>query len=130
MIGRVVSTKSKNTANVLVKRGAKHPLYRKTFVRSKKYLAADRIGVKMGDIVEIAKVRPISKRKHWQVVKVLGKSLAEIAEQQMKEKAEQIIAEVMPEEKVESSSQNQALSEETEKKPKSRKKGKTELSKK
>lgn len=99
MTGRVTSTKLKNTATVLVERTAKHPLYKKTFKRSKKYLVNDPLGVKEGDVVEIIKVRPISKNKHWQIVKVLGRSLAEIAEQQMKEKAEEVIAEVMPEEK-------------------------------
>src|SRR3989344_5524418 len=97
MIGRVISTKTKNTATVLVERQAKHPLYKKTFIRSKKYLADDQLMVKMGDIVEIEKVRPISKNKHWKIIKVLGRSLTEIAEQHLKEKAEEVIAEVMPE---------------------------------
>lgn len=109
MTGRVVSTKHKNTAVVLVERQARHPLYKKTFMRSKRYLVEDGVGVKEGDIVEIEKCKPISKNKHWKVVKVLGRSLAEIAEEQMKEKAEQVIAEVMPEEKGETngSAQNQ-----------------------
>lgn len=101
MIGRVVSTKMKNTAAVLIERTAKHPLYKKTFIRTKQYLADDSLNVKEGDMVEIIKVKPISKMKHWKIVKVIGKNLAEIAEQQMKEKAEEIIAEVMPEEKTE-----------------------------
>lgn len=104
MIGRVISTKLKNTATVLVERTAVHPLYKKSFVRSKKYLADDEVGVKDGDIVEIIKTRPISKNKHWKIVKVLGRSLAEIAEEHMKEKAEEVIAEVMPEEKKEDGS--------------------------
>lgn len=99
MTGRVVSIKSKSTANVIVTREAKSPLYGKSFVRSKKYLVDDQLGVKMGDIVEFTSCKPISKRKNWKIVKVLGKSLAEIAAEQMKEKAEQAISEVMPEEK-------------------------------
>ncbi len=99
MTGRVVSIKLKNTATVLIERIAMHPLYKKTFTRSKKYLVDDLIGVKLGDIVEIEKVRPISKNKHWRILKVLGRSMAELAEEHMKEKAQQAIAEVMPEEK-------------------------------
>lgn len=99
MTGRVVSTKLKNTVTVLVERVARHPLYKKTYIQSKKFLVDDQIGVKEGDIVDIVKCRPISKNKHWKVTKVLGRSLAEIAEEQMKEKAEQAIAEVMPDEK-------------------------------
>lgn len=96
MIGRVVSTKLKNTATILVERVAKHPLYKKTFTRSKKYLVDDPIGVKEGDVVDIVKTRPISKMKHWRIVKVVGKSLEEITKEKLKAAAEQIVSEVMP----------------------------------
>lgn len=99
MIGRVISTKLKNTATVLVERISMHPLYKKTFTRTKKYLVDDILGVKDGDLVEIVSTKPISKRKSFKIVKVLGRSLKEIAEQQMKEKAQEVIAEVMPEKK-------------------------------
>lgn len=101
MKGRVVSTKLKNTVTVLISRIIKHPLYKKTFVRTKRYLVEDLIGVKDGDIVEIIKCRPISKNKHWRITKVVGKDLAEIIEAQQKLAAEKVIAEVMPEEKAE-----------------------------
>lgn len=126
MIGRVISTKLKNTATVLVERTAMHPLYKKTFVRSKKYLVHDPLGVKEGDVVEIIKVRPISKNKHWQIIRVIGKSLAEIAEEKLKQAAEETIAEVMPEERSEESSDVSLQTEETDKKQKKpRKKGKS-----
>lgn len=99
MIGRVVSVKSKNTVTILVERIAKHPLYKKTYRQSKKYLADDSIGVKLGDIVDFINCKPISKRKSFKITKVLGKNFAEIAEEHLKEKAEQAISEVMPEEK-------------------------------
>ena len=98
MKGRVISVKMSKTAAVLIERTAIHPLYRKTFLRSKNILVDDPIGVKLGDIVEIIKVKPISKNKHWRVVKVIGKNLAEIVEAEQKMTAEQAIAEVMPEE--------------------------------
>lgn len=94
----------KGTVTVLVDRVAKHPLYRKTFLRSKRYLADAPGDIKDGDIVEIAKVRPISKNKHWKVVKVVGKNLLEIVEAREKEAAEEAIAQVMPEEKKEAPS--------------------------
>lgn len=97
MIGRVVSVKNKNTANVLVERVAMHSLYKKTFIRSKRYLVDDSIGVKLGDMVEIIKIKPISKNKHWRIVKIVGKDLAEINEEKLKAEAEKAIAEVMPE---------------------------------
>lgn len=111
MIGRVVSTKVNNTVTVLVERVAKHTLYKKTFVRTKKYLVDDPIGVKMGDMVEIIKVRPISKNKHWKIIKVVGKNLEAIIEEKLKTEAEKIIAEVMPEEKVESRVESRESSE-------------------
>lgn len=89
----------KNTVAVLVTRTARHPLYKKTYIRSKKFLAEDSLGVKLGDIVELVKVRPISKNKHWKVTKVIGQSLEEVVSQQLQEKGEELISEVMPEEK-------------------------------
>jgi len=111
MIGRVVSTKMHKTAAVLVERMAKHPLYKKTFVRSKRYLVDDSLGVKMGDMVEIVKVRPISKNKHWSITKVVGKNLTEITEEKLKAEAEKIVKEVMPEEKIETRVESQESSE-------------------
>jgi len=61
-------------------------------------LADDQIHTKLGDIVEIVETRPISKRKYWKVVKVIGRDIAEIVEEELKEKAAEQIAEVMPEE--------------------------------
>jgi len=69
MIGRVVANKLKDTATVLVEREAMHPLYKKTYIQSKKYLVHDMMGTKEGDMVDIVKTRPISKRKHWKIVK-------------------------------------------------------------
>ncbi len=104
MIGRVVSTKMNNTVTVLVERVAKHSLYKKTYIRSKKYLVDAGKEIKEGDLVEIVKVRPISKNKHWKVEKVVGKNLVEITAKALKAEAEKVIAEVMPEEKGEESS--------------------------
>lgn len=139
MIGRVTSTKLTNTATVLVERVAYHPLYKKTFIRTKKYLVDDLIGVKEGDLVEIVKCKPVSKNKHFRIKKIVGKDLAEIVEAEQKKAAEKIVAEVMPEEKEEVSIKNQELRKEnfekevvvdnSTKKPGLKKKGRTELSK-
>lgn len=99
MVGRVVSVKSKNTVTVLIERVAKHPLYKKTYLRSKKYLVDDQIGVKEGDLVDIINCKPVSKNKHWKVMKVVGQNLEEITEKKLKKAAAAVVAEVMPEEK-------------------------------
>lgn len=111
MVGRVVSIKNKNTATVLVERLAKHPLYRKTYKQSKKYLVDDQLGVKLGDIVDFTNCKPISKRKSFKITKVLGKNFSEIAEEHLKEKAEAAISEVMPKEKEELGTNNKELGE-------------------
>src|SRR5689334_3337227 len=96
MIGRVVSVKNKNTATVLVTGTKTHPLYKKTFVFSKKFLADDKIGVQLGQIVEIVPIKPISKRKNFGITKVVGRDIEAIVGEQLKEQAAEVVAEVMP----------------------------------
>lgn len=125
MIGRVVSTKMKSTAVVLVASIKVHPLYKKAFARSKKYLADDRIGVKEGDMVDMIKIKPISKNKHWQIAKVVGRDITEIVEEQLKHQAAEVIEEVMPEEKTseEGKMQSEKSEQETKKPAKRIRKG-------
>jgi small subunit ribosomal protein S17 len=57
---------------VAVGRVKEHPLYRKKFTITRKYLAHDETGsYKIGDLVEIAESRPLSKRKRWTVTRKL-----------------------------------------------------------
>ncbi len=70
LLGRVVSDKMQKTVTVLIERRVQHPLYGKFVTKSKKYHAHDEAGVcKMGDLVEIAESKPISKTKAWVVTK-------------------------------------------------------------
>lgn len=133
MIGRVVSTKMKNTVTVLVERIAKHPLYKKTYVQSKKYLVDVTMAVKDGDMVDIVKVRPVSKNKHWKVLKVVGKNLTEIMEEKLKAAAEKTIAEVMPESfsvQASEDEKKEGVVDNSVEKPKLKKKERTKVSKK
>jgi small subunit ribosomal protein S17 len=67
--GRVVSDKCDKTITVVVERRFMHPAYKKFITRSKKYAAHDeKNACKVGDLVRIRECRPISKRKHWEVV--------------------------------------------------------------
>ncbi|MCA9365537.1 30S ribosomal protein S17 [Candidatus Kaiserbacteria bacterium] len=67
--GTVVSTKMKDTATVAVERYVKHPKYKKYQRRTKKYLVHDAGNtVKEGQKVDIREIRPISKRKHFEIV--------------------------------------------------------------
>lgn len=96
MIGRVVSNKTAKTVTVLVESRKSHPLYKKTYAWSKKYLVHDEMGAEMGDIVDIKKSRPFSKRKHWMVVKIVGRDIVPMNEAALKEVSQDVIEEVMP----------------------------------
>jgi small subunit ribosomal protein S17 len=75
LVGRVVSDKRSKTVTVLVERRTMHELYGKIVARSSKYHAHDEQGqYKMGDIVEIAESRPISKTKAWVVTRLVEKA--------------------------------------------------------
>ena len=75
LIGKIVSDKRSKTVTVLVERRAKHELYGKIVARSSKYHAHDENGdYKMGDMVEIAEGRPISKTKSWSVTRLVQKA--------------------------------------------------------
>lgn len=70
--GKVVSDKMEKTIVVQVERKIQHGLYKRTLKQSKKYVAHDEENTaKEGDLVEIIESRPISKRKRWNLVKVL-----------------------------------------------------------
>lgn len=68
--GVVVSDKMNKTVVVSVSRFIKHPLYGKFYKVSKKYKAHDEENkYKVGDKVEIIETRPISRDKHFKVIK-------------------------------------------------------------
>lgn len=75
LVGRIVSDKRNKTVTVLVERRVKHELYGKIIGRSRKYHAHDENGeYHLGDLVEIAEGRPLSKTKSWYVTKLLEKA--------------------------------------------------------
>lgn len=77
LVGRVVSDKRAKTVTVLVERRSKHELYGKIVAHSRKYHAHDEKGeYKMGDVVEIAEGRPLSKTKSWVVTRLVEKAQA------------------------------------------------------
>lgn len=76
--GTVVSNKGDKSITVKVDRRITHPIYKKQYTRSKKYHAHDEANTaQVGDFVEIAESRPISKTKHWTLSKVI-KSAGEV----------------------------------------------------
>ncbi len=68
--GTVVGTKMQDTITVAVERYVMHPKYKKFMRRTKKFLVDDKGNTaKEGDKVEIRETRPLSKRKHFELVK-------------------------------------------------------------
>ena len=75
LVGRVVSDQRDKTITVLVERRHTHELYGKIVSRSRKYQAHDESNqFHLGDVVEIAEGRPISKTKSWVVTRLIKKA--------------------------------------------------------
>ena len=74
--GVVVSSNADKTINVKVETYKNHPLYKKRYKYSKKYLAHDANNMaEAGDKVQIIETRPLSKNKHYRLVKILEKKV-------------------------------------------------------
>ena len=74
-VGTVISKKMAKTVMVQVERQVRHPLYKKTIRRRKNFLVHDEVEkCKVGDVVRIVETRPISKRKTWRVLEIIGMS--------------------------------------------------------
>lgn len=70
----MVTKVSPQTARVEVSRRWLHPIYKKSVLRSKTYLCQLNVeGILEGDKVEIQQCRPISKNKHFVVIKSIKK---------------------------------------------------------
>ena len=75
LVGKVVSDKRAKTMTVLVERRVKHALYGKIVVKSSKYHAHDENNeYKLGDVIEIAESRPLSKTKNWVATRLVEKA--------------------------------------------------------
>ncbi len=75
LVGIVTSDKRDKTITVSIMNRETHPLYRKQFTKTRNYTAHDEKNIaKVGDKVEIAACRPLSKTKAYTLVKVLEKA--------------------------------------------------------
>ena len=72
----VVSNSGEKSITVQINYTVKHPMYGKYIKRRTKLGVHDEKNVAgIGDLVEIAECRPISKSKNWRLVKVLEKGI-------------------------------------------------------
>ncbi len=82
MIGRVVSDKMIKTVIIEVQGRRQHPIYKKAYKTVKKYKVHDEAGeAHYGDVVEVVPSRPLSRTKHFRLLRVITKGqVAESAE--------------------------------------------------
>ena len=74
-VGIVTSNKMEKTVVVTVESRYSHPIYSKTMIKTKKYLAHDEKNIcSIGDQVLLQESRPLSKKKRWTIIKILSKS--------------------------------------------------------
>lgn len=74
-VGTVVSDKMDKTIVVAVFEKYKHPLYKKTVSKTKKFKAHDENNAcGIGDTVLIAETRKLSKDKNWRLVEIIEKA--------------------------------------------------------
>jgi small subunit ribosomal protein S17 len=74
-IGVVVSNKMEKSVVVAIEKRVQHPLYKKFFKKTTKFMAHDEKNESgIGDIVKIMETRPLSKNKRWRLVEVIEKA--------------------------------------------------------
>lgn len=75
LTGVVSSDRGDKTIVVTVTTRKTHPIYKKQYSVSKKFMAHDEQNdAKIGDTVMVAEARPISARKHFTLIKVLERA--------------------------------------------------------
>tara|TARA_B100001559_G_C16284647_1_gene522264 strand:- start:239 stop:502 length:264 start_codon:yes stop_codon:yes gene_type:complete len=76
MVGEVVSDKMDKTVVVQVTRKIPHPVYKKFVKRFKKFqVHVESVQPKIGDVVKISSMRPMSKNKRWRVSEIVRESV-------------------------------------------------------
>jgi len=77
LTGTVVSDKMEKTVVVAVARQVRHSVYGKIQRRTSTFVAHNEDNAaKMGDTVNIAETRPLSRRKRWIVTQIVTKASA------------------------------------------------------
>ena len=76
LTGMVVSDKMDKTVVVAVERKVRHDVYGKSQRKTSRFLAHNEGNdAKLGDRVNIAESRPLSRRKRWVVTRVIERAL-------------------------------------------------------
>ena len=74
-VGIVVSTKMQKTIVVEIEMRKAHPKYKRVMKSNKKFYAHDeQNSARLGDVVRIREVRPLSKLKRWSLEEIVRRS--------------------------------------------------------
>jgi small subunit ribosomal protein S17 len=74
-VGLVSSSKMDKSITVSIEKRVKHPIYKKYFKKTTKFIAHDEKNeCTEGDIVKIMETKPMSKRKRWRLVEIVEKA--------------------------------------------------------
>ncbi len=75
LTGKVKSAKNDKTIVVAVVSQVAHPIYRKYYKKTKKFLAHDETNnANEGDTVRIRESRPLSARKRWTLLEIVERA--------------------------------------------------------
>jgi len=73
--GKVVSNKPDKSIVIKVERQVSHPIYKKYYKKTKKFMAHDENNdCNIGDVVKIKECRPLSARKCWELVEIVERA--------------------------------------------------------
>jgi small subunit ribosomal protein S17 len=73
--GKVTSNKPDKTIIVAIERQVAHPLYKKYYKRTNKFMAHDpENSCNTGDTVRIKESRPLSAKKRWELVEIIERA--------------------------------------------------------
>jgi len=73
--GKVISDKENKTIKVMISSYKRHPLYGKRVIKNVKLTVHDENNeAKIGDTVRIMETRPLSKTKHFRLVKIIERA--------------------------------------------------------
>lgn len=78
--GKVTSDGMEKTVVVSVDSKKEHPIYRKKYRHTTKFMAHNEIGAKLGDFVIIEETNPISKNKKFVATKIITEKELEVEE--------------------------------------------------
>lgn len=86
LTGLVSSDKSNKTIVVSVRTQKSHPLYKKQYSTTRKFMAHDgKNEAHIGDKVQITESRPLSAKKRWTLLEIVDKARIKHVEPKLKE---------------------------------------------